>query len=186
MPRAKKQKEQVTVVESPPEVPSTPAITEPEGLAMMAASHSETTPPTSVSEKARAGEESGYGSQTEESGTSALSNNVAPQQRDEPTSVADHSSIAPRGQFRSWVVDEELGYSRLTDVNSNLLLLQFADKPPADVLTAVKGAGFQFKTDHHGQRNVWVRRNDFEGRLQVESIEKLLRSLSPQCESVGF
>lgn len=88
-----------------------------------------------------------------------------------------------RRQFRSWLVDEGRGYSRMTDEKHHCLVLQFAEKPHPDVLTAVKGAGFQFRLDYHGQQNVWVRRNDFEGRLQVEAIEKLLHEFSAGRES---
>jgi hypothetical protein len=81
----------------------------------------------------------------------------------------------PRGQFRSWVADTSRGYSRMTDEQHHRIVVQFDAKPPADVLTALKGAGFQFQPEYHGQKNCWVRRNDFEGRLQIEAIETLIR-----------
>jgi len=90
---------------------------------------------------------------------------------------------APRGRFRSWVVDTTRGYTRLTDEQEQRIVLQFAQKPAADVLTAIKGAGFQFLADYEGLNHVWVRRNDFETRLQVEAIEKLIGTV-PSRESV--
>ncbi len=83
----------------------------------------------------------------------------------------------PRGRFRSWVTDVGRGYHRLTDEQENRLVLLFDAKPAADVLTAIKGAGFHYHPDYCGQPRVWVRRNDFEGRLQVEAIEKLIGTI---------
>jgi hypothetical protein len=79
-----------------------------------------------------------------------------------------------RGRFRSWVVDSGRGYTRLTDVDNHCIVLQFNEKPNPDVLEAVRGAGFQFRSDYHGQQNCWVRVNNFEGRQHVESIERLI------------
>jgi len=62
--------------------------------------------------------------------------------------------------------------------------VQFAQKPSTDVLTALQGAGFHYHPDYAGQANAWVRRNDFEGRMQVEAIEKLIGSL-PQRDSAA-
>lgn len=87
-----------------------------------------------------------------------------------------------RGRFRSWVVDATKGYTRLTDEQEHRLVLQFAQKPAGDVLTALKGAGFHYHPDYHGQKQAWVRRNDFEGRLQLEAIEKLIGTV-PQREA---
>ncbi len=97
-----------------------------------------------------------------------------------PTSSVDESAPEPqpeRGRFRSWVTDTARGYSRLTDEQEQRLVVKFAQKPSADVLTALKGAGFHYHPDYAGQTNAWVRRNDFEGRMQVEAIEKLIGSL---------
>ncbi len=82
-------------------------------------------------------------------------------------------------RLRTWVVDEARGYCRMTDEDYHRLVVQFSAKPPEDVLTAVKGAGFRFQSDYRGQKNAWVRRNDFEGRLQIEAIEKLINELIP-------
>ncbi len=94
--------------------------------------------------------------------------------------------VSGRGQFRSWIVDTRRGYSGLTDEENNYLVLQFAEKPHPDLLAAVKGAGFHFKPDHCGLKNVWVRRNDFHGRLSVQLIEKLIRSLVPVPASLAL
>ena len=90
---------------------------------------------------------------------------------------------ASRGQFRSWVVDKDRGYTRMVDEDHQRLVIQFEQRPPADVITAVKGARFHFQPDYCGQKNVWVRQNDFEGRVQVEAIEKLFKDLVPGKES---
>ena len=89
-----------------------------------------------------------------------------------------------RPHIRSWVTDTARGYSRLTDEQEQRLVVQFAQKPSTDVLTALKGAGFHYHPDYAGQANAWVRRNDFEGRMQVEAIEKLIGSL-PQRDSAA-
>ncbi len=107
---------------------------------------------------------------------------------DTAPSASSENESAPeprteRGRFRSWVTDTARGYTRLTDEDEQRIVLQFTEKPSADVLTAVKGAGFQFLADYAGLNHVWVRRNDFETRLQVEAIEKLIGSL-PQRDSV--
>ncbi len=94
------------------------------------------------------------------------------------------SPPTPRGRFRSWVTDVGRGYHRLTDEHEDRLVLLFDAKPAADVLTAIKGAGFQYHPDYGGLKQAWVRRNDFEGRLQVEAIEKLIGT-TPQRESAA-
>ncbi len=71
----------------------------------------------------------------------------------------------------------------MTDEEHQCLVLQFAERPHLGVLIAVKGVGIQFKPDHHGQSNVRVGRNNFEGRLQVEAIEKLWSDVSGRRES---
>ena len=67
----------------------------------------------------------------------------------------------------------------MTDEDYHRLVIQFTARPPEDVLTAVKGAGFRFQPDYRGQQNAWVRRNDFEGRLQAEAIDKLVTAMIP-------
>ncbi|MDP1798627.1 MAG: hypothetical protein Q8K78_14130 [Planctomycetaceae bacterium] len=94
------------------------------------------------------------------------------------------SSPEPRGRFRSWVTEVSRGYHRLIDEQENRLVLLFDAKPAADVLTAIKGAGFQYHPDYAGVKQAWVRRNDFEGRLQVEAIEKLIGT-TPQRASAA-
>jgi hypothetical protein len=93
------------------------------------------------------------------------------------TASADSPTSAPRGRFRSWVVDETRGYQRLTDETSHRLVLLFRDKPADDILSALKGAAFRYEPEYAGLRQAWVRRNDFEGRLQVEAIEKLIGTI---------
>ena len=92
-------------------------------------------------------------------------------------SDAPASTTEPR--LRTWVVDEARGYCRMSDEDYQRLVIQFTVRPPEDVLTAVKGAGFRFQPDYRGQKNAWVRRNDFEGRLQVEAIDKLVTAMIP-------
>lgn len=84
---------------------------------------------------------------------------------------------ANRGRFRSWVSDPSRGYSRLSDEEQRRIVLMFDEKPPADVLTAVKDAGFQYQSDYHGLKSAWTRYNDHEGRIQAEGIDNLVRSL---------
>ncbi len=101
-----------------------------------------------------------------------------------PESADAGSPASGEGRrFRSWVVDDEHGYSRLTDDQHQRLVLQFAEKPSEDVLTALKGAGFHYQPEYGGLKNAWVRRNDYTGRLEVEVIERLLRAQSPAIES---
>ena len=90
---------------------------------------------------------------------------------------APPATTEPR--LRTWVVDEARGYCRMTDEDYHRLVIQFTARPPEDVLTAVKGAGFRFQPDYRGQQNAWVRRNDFEGRLQAEAIDKLVTAMIP-------
>ncbi len=87
------------------------------------------------------------------------------------------------GRFRSWVTDVGRGYHRLTDEQDDRLVLLFDAKPAADVLTAIKGAGFQYQPEYAGLKQAWVRRNDFEGRLQVEAIEKLIGTTPPRASA---
>lgn len=88
-----------------------------------------------------------------------------------------------RKQFRSWVVADDLGYTRLTDEVNGRIVLQFAEKPAAEILAAIKRAGFEFKPNYYGQKNCWVRHNDFEGRLQVENLEKSLKKTGHEQET---
>lgn len=97
-----------------------------------------------------------------------------PETATQPPVAEQPTAETRRGRFRSWVVDSGRGYTRLTDVDNRCIVLQFDKKPSPDVLEAVKGAGFQFRPDYHGQQNCWVRANNFEGRQHLESIEHLL------------
>lgn len=99
------------------------------------------------------------------------------------TTDAESPASGEGKRFRSWVVDVERGYSRLTDDQHQRLVLQFAEKPSEDVLTALKGAGFHYHPEYGGLKNAWVRRNDYTGRLEVEAIERLIRAKSPEVES---
>lgn len=101
-----------------------------------------------------------------------------------PESADAGSPASGEGKrFRSWVVDVEHGYSRLTDDQHQRLVLQFVEKPSEDVLTALKGAGFHYQPEYGGLKNAWVRRNDYTGRLEVEAIERLLRGQSMAVDS---
>lgn len=128
----------------------------------------------------------------EQSGTESAAE-TPPQQIPAESGPADESAppesepqaASPRGQFRSWFVDTRRGYTGLTDEIHHCLVLQFEQKPHPDVLAAVKGAGFQFKPDHYGLKNVWIRRNDFEGRVQVETITKLIRGVLGEPETLS-
>ena len=108
---------------------------------------------------------------------------TAPVESDVATASQESAESKPRGQFRSWVTDANRGYTRLTDQHHGLIVLLFTEKPEPDVLEAVKAAGFQYRPDHDGQKNAWVRRNDAQGRLAVESVEKLIRGTSNHREA---
>ena len=81
-----------------------------------------------------------------------------------------------RGQFRSWVVDAEQGYSLLTDQQHGKFVLVFDKKPSEEVRGLMKDAGYQYQADYFGQKNAWIRRNDFEGHVRTE---ELVQQLSP-------
>ncbi len=76
-----------------------------------------------------------------------------------------------RPRFRSWTVRSTSGYEKLTDTKRGLLVLKFHDRPTQDILNAVKDGGFLYHPDYEGQGKVWLRKNDFEGRVQVDKIE---------------
>ena len=80
-----------------------------------------------------------------------------------------------RPRFRSWTVRNASGYEKLTDNKRGLLVLKFHDRPSDEILNAVKDGGFQYHPDYENQGKVWLRRNDFEGRVQVDKIEAILR-----------
>ncbi len=80
-----------------------------------------------------------------------------------------------RPRFRSWTVRTASGYEKLTDAKRGLLVLKFHDRPSQDILNAVKDGGFQYHSDYEDQGKVWLRKNDFEGRVQVDKIEAVLR-----------
>jgi hypothetical protein len=98
------------------------------------------------------------------------------------TPASEPTTTVQRERFRTWVTDTARGYTRKTDNEYNRLVLQFEQRPSGDVITALKGAGFHFQSDYCGEKNAWVRRNDHEGRHQVEAIERLFRSLSSAPE----
>lgn len=100
-----------------------------------------------------------------------------PTPNDGDRGAANDATTEPR--LRTWVVDEARGYCRMSDEDYHRLVIQLNVRPPEDVLTAVKGAGFRFQSDYRGQKNAWVRRKDFEGRLQVEAIDKLVHEMIP-------
>ncbi len=80
-----------------------------------------------------------------------------------------------RPRFRSWTIRTASGYEKLTDTKRGLLVLKFHDRPSEEILNAVKDGGFQYHPDYEDQGKVWLRKNDFEGRLQVDKIEAALR-----------
>ena len=86
---------------------------------------------------------------------------------------ADQDPERPR--FRSWSIRKDVGYEKLTDQKRGLLVLKFTQKPTDELLATIKDAGFRYSPDYEGQGKVWLRRNDYEGRLQVEKIEAALR-----------
>ena len=95
---------------------------------------------------------------------------------------AQHSVTAPvldeqpdRPRVRSWRVRTDSGYEKLTDNKRGLLVLKFQDRPSEEILAAVKDAGFQYHPNYEDQGKVWLRKNDFEGRVQVDKIEAILR-----------
>jgi len=102
----------------------------------------------------------------------------------EETPEAASQSPAQRERFRSWVTDEARCYSRITDNEFMRIVLQFKQKPSPEIITALKEGGFHYQPDYLGHKNAWVRRNDYTGRVQVEAIEKLVRSQSAVLESV--
>lgn len=83
-----------------------------------------------------------------------------------------------RPRFRSWSFRNASGYEKLTDTKRGLLVLKFRDRPSQEILDAVKDGGFQYHPNYEDQGKVWLRRNDFEGRIQVEKIEMMLRETS--------
>ena len=109
---------------------------------------------------------------------------AAPTNGEEPAAVESITGTAQEGkgarsQFRSWVTDPSRGYRQLTDEVHNRLVVQFDDRPPQTVRRALHEAGFHFQTDYLGLKDAWVRRNNFEGRVQLDAIKKLLREVEP-------
>lgn len=105
-----------------------------------------------------------------------------PDMQGTPDSVRPESG--QRERFRSWVTDDARGYSRIADNEFVRIVLQFKQRPSPEILTALKDGGFHYQPDYLGHKSAWVRRNDYTGRVQVEAIEKLLRSQSAVPESV--
>lgn len=88
-----------------------------------------------------------------------------------------------RERFRSWVTDNARGYSRKTDDHYHMIVVQFEQKPSPEILSALKNGGFHYHPDYAGNPHAWVRRNDHTGRVQTETIEKLVRAQFPGVES---
>lgn len=61
-------------------------------------------------------------------------------------------------------------------VITNAAPAESVDAPEA---SSVKDAGFKYHPDYEDQGKVWLRKNDFEGRSQVDKIEATLRQLEP-------
>ncbi len=106
-----------------------------------------------------------------------------PDGRPERSSAADKAT-GETDRFRSWVTDRGAGYERFVDDKAQLLVLRFAEKPADDALAKLKAAGFRYQPEYFGQQKVWTRRNDFEGRLRLEEIEKQVRG--PAAEPIPF
>ena len=87
--------------------------------------------------------------------------------------VPEEQSDRPR--FRSWTVRTVSGYEKMTDTKRGLFVLKFHDRPSQEILNALKDGGFQYHPDYEDQGKVWLRKNDFEGRVQVDKIEAVLR-----------
>lgn len=109
--------------------------------------------------------------------------------RDEPQpSISDatpaSTTLSAADRFHSWVTDRSAGYERLTDQKEKLLVLKFRDKPTTDVLDKLKEAGFRYQPDYFGHKKAWTRRNDFEGRVRLAEVEKMIRG--PQAEVIPF
>lgn len=111
--------------------------------------------------------------------------NLEPAGADMATEGQAGANGAGRHGFRSWVTDAQHGYHRLTDDERRRIVLMFDEKPGGDVLQAMKNAGFRYQADYHGHKHAWVRRNDFEGRFQLEAIEKLIRGPAQELESAA-
>ncbi len=92
--------------------------------------------------------------------------------------MPDIKPDSPR--FRSWSTRIDQGYEKLTDQKRGLLVLKFTKRPADEILDTLKAAGFQYAPDYENQGKTWLRRNDHEGRLQVEKIEMLLREIGEQ------
>ena len=92
--------------------------------------------------------------------------------------MPDIKPNSPR--FRSWSIRTDQGYEKLTDSKRGLLVLKFTKKPSDEILDTIKDAGFQYAASYEDQGKVWLRKNNYEGRLQVEKIEMLLRETGEQ------
>ena len=99
-----------------------------------------------------------------------------------PAEAGQTDEAAKPGRFRAWVTDSKNGYQRLTDDQAGQIVLKFKDKPEPELVEQLKDAGFRYQQEYFGQRKVWTRRNDFEGRLQVEQLEAGIRGQSKEPE----
>lgn len=95
-----------------------------------------------------------------------------------PESQAGANQSRPR--FRSWVRLNSAGYERLSDDVARNIVIRFAEKPDAAILDQVKAAGFHYQPEYFGLEKVWMRRGDYEGRVQAEAIEATLRQKSQE------
>ena len=98
-----------------------------------------------------------------------------------------HASLRPmpdidadRPRFRSWSIRTDQGYEKFTDSKRGLLVLKFAKRPAGEILDTLKVSGFRYAAEYEDQGKCWLRKNDYEGRLQVEKIEMLLRETGEQ------
>jgi hypothetical protein len=122
---------------------------------------------------------------SEDSAVSGAATAVAepPAQGTDATAPSDSAAAPQKDRFRSWVTDTAKGYERLTDEQARQIVLKFTGKPDAEVLSMLKDAGFHFQPEYFGQRKVWTRRNDFEGRMRLEEIEAAVRGNAAEQEA---
>ena len=83
-------------------------------------------------------------------------------------------AVAPDYYFRKGDL------AKITDMQELLPLVN--SKPDAELLSKLKDAGFRFQPEYFGQRKVWTRRNDFEGRMRLEEIEAAARGTAAEQE----
>jgi hypothetical protein len=117
-------------------------------------------------------------SQLSKSGTATQASQTMGVSTDEQvvSQVANRSEENDERLF-CWVIDQVAGYERLTDRESQMMVIRFRDKPNQNTLDLLKRANFEFQAEYLGLKEVWTRKDDFEGREQVKAIEAAVRGL---------